>query len=184
MNALATLEREHLLLSGTLDALERWNETLLRTDTADRDDLARFVRVIGELADLAHHEKEEDILLPLLTRCGFDWETGPIKHVRTEHQHERYLCRVIAQAASQEDEWSEEDRRHLIASIDAYVAFQRRHMKQEDIVLYPAVDRLSPEQQVELAAKLRAFDENFGILRYEELVREAEALTRKYMLAT
>jgi hemerythrin-like domain-containing protein len=177
---LGSLECEHRVMAAVLDALEFYGVELARSQHADRADLNRFVEFFGELADIAHHEKEEDILLPILFKHGLAWDHGALRHVREDHQQERYLMRVLAQAAAQEGTWSDEDRRHLAASIQGYLAFQRTHLRNEDAALYPAARRLPAPAQRELSERLSAFDARFGTDRYDALMQLAEELIVKY----
>lgn len=182
---LASLYREHRVIAATLDALAAYTLCLETGGEACIDDLRAFSQFFTELAELRHHVKEEDILLPQLVRHGFAWDTGPIEKVRSDHDQERYLMRVLQQAGEQELAWTEEDRRHAIASIRAFIEFQRTHMEKEEAILYPAVlERLSSSEQADLARRLDEFDaRHFGSSQFERFERLALELSGRYRAA-
>lgn len=160
---LASLTREHRLIRRMVDALEGFAEKLEMNEPADLRDLGHFAAFFGEFGEGIHHVKEEDYLLPAMVKKGFEWDQGPVGKVRAEHAQERYLVRVLRQAAEQEGDWSEEARRHAIASIRAFIDFQRRHMDREDNLLYPAVSqRLTLEELAALDTQLAQFDDQHG----------------------
>jgi hemerythrin-like domain-containing protein len=159
MALLNSLIMEHKLIARLIDALRVYARRLRRGPGPDPADLALFSRAFRELADEIHHEKEEWILLPILARNGFNWDTGVLPEVRSDHGQERYLLDVLQQAALQQGRWSNDDRRRIVATALALVEFQREHMELENTKLYSEVPgRLSAEAQVQLQAELDSFD--------------------------
>lgn len=156
--AIAALNEEHRVIALVTDAFERYIDRIDGDESIPREDLGRFVTFFREYADLGHHEKEEDILLRALATGGFDWEDQPIKLTRRDHRQERYMMRVLQQAALQAAEWSAEDRRHLVASARSFIEFQRRHMEHEEGELYPLVEKLASEDRQKLASELERFE--------------------------
>lgn len=183
---LEALADEHRLIARALAALEAYAERLERDETTPVEDLARFAAFFTEFAELWHHVKEEDILLPALVRGGFDWDTGPISHVRKDHEHELYLVRVLRQAAAQESAWSPEDRRHALAAIRAFIEFQRAHMHKEETQLFPeATRRLEPSILSDVNRRIESFGaERFKQGEYQKLRELAEALIAGYGAAS
>jgi hemerythrin-like domain-containing protein len=182
MHALASLTKEHALISRGLDALGAYAERLEKNPSMDARDLGRFARFFEDFAELWHHGKEEDVLLPALVRCGFAWDEGPVLRVREDHDQENYLARVLAQAAAQEASWTEEDRRHAIAAIRSFIEFERGHMEKEETVIYPAAaERLSAEAQSELGHRFAEIEsQKFGSGSYERVLEDADALFKRY----
>ena len=101
--------------------------------------------------------------------------------MRSDHEQERYLLRVLAQAAVQEGGWEADGRRHVVATVRAYTRFLTTHLDKEESILFPAVDdALSPEQLAELDAALDAFDrDRFG----RENAQKLEALSAELAAA-
>ncbi|HKO90479.1 MAG TPA: hemerythrin domain-containing protein, partial [Polyangiaceae bacterium] len=137
---LASLVREHQLLGELAQALSIFSECFTSQHAlVDRDDLAKFARVFRDLGDYMHHEKEETVLLPLLAHLGFAWQDGPVAEVRQEHCQERYLVDVLCQAAEQEGDWNEDQRRRVGATALAMAEFQRAHLRKENTELFPVI---------------------------------------------
>lgn len=163
MQAVSSLVREHQLISALLGALCSYAARLRSALPPDAADFQRFASTFRELVDYRHHEKEESILLPLLTRNGFAWSSGSLAEVRREHSHLRYLMDVIYQAAARELTWSLDERRKLADAAAAFVEFKRRHLQKEESVLFPAVSRrLDASALAQLEAELSHFDEATG----------------------
>lgn len=180
MKALASLIREHQLIARLVGALEGYALRLKEERPVEASDLAAFATVFTELADDIHHEKEESVLLPFLSRHGFDWNTGVLSTVREEHQHERYLTDVLCHLGERPTNWNNEDRRHVAATASALVDFQRRHHHLENTELFPEViTRLSEQGLAQLEAELEKFDE--GVVQQRaRLLDIASELIERY----
>lgn len=160
-NALSSLIREHQLIARVAAALDAYADAIRQDMPVQTDDLGRFAQVFNDFADGIHHEKEENILLPLLSRHGFDWQSEVLKAVRREHRQERYLIAVLCQAGTRPDSWSTEDRRQIPAAASALAEFQRKHHHRENEELFPDVlARLDAETLGQLQAELERFDDN------------------------
>ncbi len=182
MRAIASLVREHEVMSSVVSALEVYVQRLERRDPVDPEDLARFAEIFEELGDCIHHEKEENILLPLLSRNGFEWNRGILAAVRSEHRQERYLTNVLFQTSQRAGTLNDEHRRYIVASGRALVDFQRRHHELENRRLFPEIDRrMSEPAKAELAALLESFDANpVHCARSSRAMALATELTRAY----
>ena len=183
-SALAPLMREHQLLSTLTDSLACYARRLFETHEASRErvDLAAFTQVFSGFADELHHEKEEEILQPILSRHGLHWQDGVLAEVRMEHERERYLIEVLGQAAECELAWTTEDRRSVEATALALVTFQREHMDKENLELFPEVGRrLSDTALGELRSWLERFDRApRRVAQGAELLRVADQLVSRY----
>lgn len=182
MKALASLIGDHQIISRLVNALEVYAQRLKQELPVDARDLAGFAKVFSELADDIHHEKEESILLPLLSRHGFDWSSGVLSLVREEHQQERYLIEVLCHAGQRPMSWNNEDRRHIVATVSALVEFQRNHHQRENTQLFPEViARLSEAALAQLQAELERFDADPEVqVSRAALVDLAEQLSERY----
>lgn len=183
MSTLQSLTDEHAIIRRSLDALSVYAQRLEADPSTPPDDLGRFASFFESFAELWHHGKEEDVLLPALLSCGFAWDTGPLAQVREDHDQENYLSRVLAQAAAQEQAWGREDRRHAIASIRSFIDFERAHMEREEAVLYKAAaEKLSTSVIADMERRFRELeDHTFGSGTYEHVRQDAEALFRRYL---
>ena len=182
MIALTSLIREHRIIARLVDALAAYAERLKQSSYVDPGDLVHFARAFREFTDEIHHEKEEGILLPILARNGFAWEKGVLPEVRRDHRQERYLIDVLCQAGVREGEWSQEERRCVVATALALVDFQREHMFMENYGLFPEVPRrLPPQALAQLELELGRFDRDvWSDPRRRELMQQIETLIERY----
>lgn len=180
MEAIKSLIVEHQQIGRLVDALEVYAR---RTKLGQADEapyLAEFAAVFIELGECLHHEKEEGILLPTLSRHGVRWDEGALPAVRREHRQEAYLVDVLRQAGERAASWSNEDRRHIAAAAQALVEFQRSHHALESTLLFPLVEqRLSAEERAALQGALERFDLAHAEQR-EAAFQRLQALVTRY----
>jgi hemerythrin-like domain-containing protein len=178
---IGSLELEHAVIGGVVEALTRYADRLARDGGAPRDDLDRFVTFFREFADFRHHDAEESILLPALARAGLAWDSEPIAAIRRDHDQERYLVRVLRHAALQSSAWSDEARRHVAAVATELASFLRAHIAREERLVYPAARaRLGREALATLARDLGRFERSTAPGVRAELLRTAAELTARY----
>jgi hemerythrin-like domain-containing protein len=184
MNPFDALRGEHALIRRVLAGFTALVERAVVGEEVIRRDLREFVVFFRDYVDLGHHDKEETILLPILVEQGFDWNDAPLKSVVGQHQHERYLMRVLSDAANQSSEWDAEDLRHFISIAHEFDAFLTAHMELEDVSLFAAAERSLPANAaLELE---RAFD-NFEAARgtpddRSAFIARVEQLVSRYLV--
>lgn len=160
MSAVEKLFQEHRLIEQVVSALERCVTGLGTDNDHVRCDLMRFVTFFREFADLMHHEKEEEFVMPALSDAGLRWEEGIMLQIRKEHDFERHLLQTLRHLALQNGAWSQNDCRRVVEISMRFVGFMRNHINLEDAKLHPLVaDTLSPGDFELLEGKLRKFDE-------------------------
>jgi len=157
------LVREHDLIRRHMAAVEVFAGALAEPEwDTPPVDLRRLWPALDFLVDvllLRHEEKEETVLLPALQQLGLPWADGSLAHVRREHRQGRYLVAALRQAVHQRAPWSPEDRRHFVALALEWVTFTRRHMAQEEEILFPFLaERASLEVLDGLQARFEAID--------------------------
>lgn len=180
MKAIETLILEHQSIGRLVDALDAYSRGLEQLAGADASHLAEFAALFTEFAECLHHEKEESILLPALSRSGVRWDVGPLPAVRRDHRQEAYLIDVLRQAGERAGLWNAEERRRVAAAAQALVAFQRAHHTLESTELFPLVEsQLSEQQREELGAALQLFDQRHEMRRSAALSR-MDALVARY----
>jgi hemerythrin-like domain-containing protein len=179
MKAVESLIREHQVIGRLADALEVYAEQTKQGRPPDAADLGRFAAAFGEFAERVHHEKEESILLPALVHHGVHWDDGALPAVRRDHRQESYLIDVLRQAGERAGSWSDEDRRHIAASAQALVEFQRKHHALESSELFPLLPtRLDASGLQELQGALEKFDREHESLRAGALAHAEELIGR------
>lgn len=136
---LDTLADEHRVIARTLDALENFVVKAEKEGSLDLFELGRFVVFLREFAELGHQAKEEGVLFPAMVKLGYSMSGAPIAHLHAEHRHEQGLLFEIRQAAISSRHLSTAKHAHLVGLVHELIAFERKHMKKENELLYPAV---------------------------------------------
>lgn len=124
------------------------------------------VEFIRSYADRYHHAKEEDILFRY-----FSPDMDIIKAMLTDHETAREHVRAIVAAVEHRDATAANE--HLLA----YANLLREHIRKEDEILYPWMDRLLLDSQVgQMHAQFSEVDRQFGNLPHqlEQFVAELE----------
>ena len=133
---------------------------------ADRDLVRGGLDFIRSYADRFHHAKEEDILF-----ACFDPGLDILKAMREDHERGRAHVRAAVEALARCDGEG------VAASLQGYAGVLAEHIKKEDEILYPWMDRnLSMHQVGELFERFRAVDERFAedLKKYESFVGRLE----------
>jgi len=157
---------EHRLILRMLALLER-NAPLTAAGSYTNYQFYRdAVDFIRNYADRFHHAKEEDILF-----ACFDPGLDILKAMREDHERGRAHVRAAGEALARCDGEG------IAANLHGYAGVLAEHIKKEDEILYPWMDRnLSMRQVGELFARFRAVDERFAEDRkkYESFVGRLE----------
>ena len=131
-----------------------------------RERILRGVEFIRNYADRYHHAKEEDILF-----AHFPPELDILRTMLEDHRRGRARVQGVLDALERRDGAG------VAANLEGYAAILTEHIKKEDEILYPWMDRnLSTRQVGELYARFREVDERFADAQenYELLVRTLE----------
>jgi hemerythrin-like domain-containing protein len=180
MKAVESLILEHQLIARLADALEIYGHQTKDGRPPDATHLGLFASAFIDFAECIHHEKEENILLPMLVRHGVRWDTGALPSVRRDHRQETYLIDVLRQAGERAASWHAEDRRHIAAAAQALVDFQRHHHALETAQLFPLLaTHLQAPDLDELQQALERFDQRHEPERMAATAR-IEALIARY----
>ncbi|OGG00691.1 MAG: hypothetical protein A3F83_03825 [Candidatus Glassbacteria bacterium RIFCSPLOWO2_12_FULL_58_11] len=146
------LVEEHKLIKRCLALIPRLLEYLDLQSEADRELVLGAVDFIRNYADRFHHAKEEDILFKY-----FDENLDILKVMHQEHETGRAHVRAVLAGVEERD--SGVVREHL----DAYRELLKEHIKKEDEILYPWMDRSFSTSQVgELYSRFGEVDRQFG----------------------
>lgn len=157
---------EHVLIKRLVAMIPGIIDNLDVESEAGRGVISDSVDFIRTYADKYHHAKEEDILLKYA-----DENLDIIKTIYEDHENGRAHVRAILKGLAGRDEAAV--REHL----KAYQELLTEHIKKEDEILYPWMDRqLSITQIGELFSKFNRKDEEFGDTpeKYEALINRLE----------
>lgn len=143
---------EHVHIMKVVNALPRLLESIETTLPAKKQTLLDAIDFIRNYADRFHHAKEEDLLFKL-----FDETADIIAAMYTEHESGRAHVRAAFAAIETGD--GPVVREHL----SAYAALLTEHIRKEDEILYPWMDRQLADSQVGmLYSKFAGVAEAFG----------------------
>jgi len=124
------------------------------------------VDFIRSYADKYHHAKEEEILFKY-----FDENLDILKVMHEDHKQARGHRKAILEALDRED------REAIAKHLSAYGELLAEHIKKEDEILYPWMDRdLSMTQIGELFSKFNETDKQIGYSsdKYEAFISRLE----------
>lgn len=180
MHALASLQQDHRTLFALTDALELFARAIARGAEVDSEDVGMFAYAFRHFADYLHYEKEEHVLLPFLSRHGFDWSGELFEQVRADHSQERHLIDVLHYAAEQQGGLGKDDWRRVASTAAELARVQRGLILKQDIELFPEVTILLAVPSLEqLSGELGLFDVRTSA-RALELRRMVDELAGRY----
>ena len=160
------LVEEHALIKRFIALVPEIAGKLDLESEADRELVSRGVDFIREFADRFHHAKEEDILF-----ACFDPELDILKAMREDHRRGRAHVQGIL------DSLERRDGKGVSENLRGYAGILTEHIKKEDEILYPWMDRnLSTRKVGELFAAFTEVDGRFREARagYESFVERLE----------
>jgi hemerythrin-like domain-containing protein len=159
---------EHTLIKRWLAMVPEIVDRLERDWDRLRPVLVGAIGFIRNYADAYHHAKEEDVLF-----AGLDGKLDIIQTMRQDHERARALVRRLAEAVETSDVPVAR------ACLTEHAELLQEHIKKEDEILYPWIDRgLSDKQVGQLFARFAEIDREFdnGPAEQEEFIRRAEQM--------
>lgn len=151
----AILVSEHKIILKNLDDLQRIIDILVMAKSFD--DIEHEIRRMVEIADLllnteSHHQREEQVLFPLLEKHGV---TGPPRIMKIEHEELRARKRRLAQIVKSPRSMELADFIKGVQDAGGYLtANLRGHIFKEDNILYPtALEILGDKEWREVLAE-------------------------------
>ncbi len=163
---LKKLVDEHAQIKRWLAAIPHVLERLDLQSEEDREWIRDGIDFIRSYADKFHHAKEEDILFQY-----FDENLDMVKVIREDHRTGRNHVKTMLEALERKDQ--ETLARHL----NAYRGLLSEHIKKEDEIMLPWMDRqLSTHQIGELFSKFNRAEEEMGftVPQYEDFISRVE----------
>ncbi|MEK7309982.1 MAG: hemerythrin domain-containing protein [Planctomycetota bacterium] len=143
---------EHTLIKRWLAFIPAMVNNLDIKSEKDRRLILAGVDFIRSYADKYHHAKEEEILFKY-----FDPNLDILKVIHQDHETGRGYVRLIVDALDKQDS------KTIAENLNAYKELLTEHIKKEDEILYPWMDRnLSTTQTGELFSKFNNSDKQFG----------------------
>ncbi len=157
---------EHVLIKRLVAMIPELIDNLDVASEEGRQAIIDGVDFIRSYADKYHHAKEEEILLKY-----FDEDLDIIKTIYKDHETGRAHVRAVLKALD------DRDKEAVSEHLNAYRELLTEHIRKEDEILYPWMDRnLSITQIGELFSKFSGKDEESGDApkKYEGLINKLE----------
>ena len=157
---------EHVLIKRWIALIPEVVKGLDVESQAGRQLVLDGVDMIRSYADKFHHAKEEDILFKY-----FDENSDILKVMHADHKQARGHVQAILEALEKKNKSAIAER------LLAYAELLTEHIRKEDEILYPWMDRnLSTRQVGELFSKFNAADEQMGFSpqKYETFIDSLE----------
>jgi hemerythrin-like domain-containing protein len=161
---------EHVLIKRWVALIPEVINNLNVESEEGRQLLLDGVDFIRSYADKYHHAKEEEVLFKY-----FDEDLDILKVMHEDHERGRSHVRTILEALERKDKAT------IAEHLNAYRELLKEHIKKEDEILYPWMDRnLSDTQIGELFSEFNTTDEQIGFSpdKYEVFINHLE---KKYL---
>ena len=157
---------EHVLIKRWIALIPAVVENLDLESETGRQLIVDGIDMIRSYADRYHHAKEEDILFKY-----FDENSEILQVMYADHTTGRGHVKAMLEALERKDKTT------LGQHLMAYRKLLTEHIKKEDEILYPWMDRnLSTNQVGELFSKFNQVDQQMGFSseKYEQFVAKIE----------
>jgi len=157
---------EHVLIKRWVALIPQVSNALDFSSKENKQVILDGMDFTRSYADKYHHAKEEDILFKY-----FDENLDILKVIREDHEKARMYVGAILDALKREDKDT------VVENLSIYRELLTEHIKKEDEVLYPWLDRnLSVTQIGTLFSKFNDVDQQFGNApeKYEKLIKSIE----------
>jgi len=141
--ATENLENDHIYILQLTDVMERI--TIL--EEPHIADLEEIVDLIRNFADGMHHNKEENLLFPLMGEKGFSKEQGPVAVMLSEHVHGRNFVKGMTENISLLKEGDATALRKVYTNMLGYAELLRNHIAKENNILFRMADNVFSEQE-------------------------------------
>jgi hemerythrin-like domain-containing protein len=143
---------EHVLIKRWITLIPQVLELLNVESPEDLRIISEGADFIRSYADKFHHAKEEDILFKY-----FDENLDVLRTMLEDHTKARSHVKALIEAVEKKD------KKGIVEHLNAYRELLTEHIKKEDEILYPWMDRnLSVKEVGELFSKFNEVDEISG----------------------
>lgn len=153
MTVTEALREDHREIAGLLRALERQIDIFARAETPDYDIVVGVADYFLQYPDRCHHPKEDLIVAKLVESHpeAVDGVGDLIDEHRDLHQRVVRFREAVAGLLN----GSDAPRAAIIDAARDFIAAQRRHMRDEEELLFPAADRvLTPDDWADIENRL------------------------------
>lgn len=165
------LRHEHEAIVRMLDVSAVVADRLAAGTQVEPEILTQLLEFFRLFADRCHHEKEEELLFPLLERKGLLRAGGPIGVMLDEHTQGRAQVQRMTTAAEAYRNGDATGGRRWADAMRRYATLLRQHIDKENHILFELADRLmSSAEQAEMVAAFEHSEiEKMGAGTHERL---------------
>jgi hemerythrin-like domain-containing protein len=157
---------EHVVIKKLISLIPKIIKHIDLEPAINKDIILSVVDFIRSYADKYHHAKEEDILFKY-----FDKNSDILKTMYNEHERGRAHVKAIIDGVAKKDKIS--IKKHL----KEYAELLTEHIKKEDEILYPWMDRnISVTKVGELFSKFNEVDDHYPDItrKYKDVINNLE----------
>lgn len=180
--ATANLEKDHVHILKLTDVMEQ----IVKTKSADLNDITTIVELIRNFADGLHHAKEENLLFPKMAEKGFSPVQGPVAVMLNDHTMGRNFVKGILENMDKYNTGDKQAMDLIYSNMIGYVDLLRAHIAKENNILFRMADNvMSAEEQQSLLNEFKSVENsssNKGLASYAE--GKIDELTTKYKAFT
>jgi len=136
------LIEEHRMIESGLVVLARFAAHIRRGGEPHPEVIDALLRFFSEFVEGVHQGKEEELLLPWMTRTGIPSDIGPLHRFQEDHQHLRDLFRHLS-AMARHAELVDQDAQSFSRQAEELCLAYSRHMRREEESLFPMAEQLA-----------------------------------------
>lgn len=183
MSPTEMLVEEHKAVRVILDALSRMCEKLGVGERVEPEHLEKVVIFIRNVADRAHHMKEEELLFEKMENAGISRDEMLADTITTEHDLGRGYIRGISDALVAYSMGDDSAGRVIAKNATNFVQLLREHIGKEEEIIFPLADKHLPDgTKRELVAAFEKIDtEVVGVDKLEEYMGILTMLRNAYL---
>lgn len=172
-------EHENVLLG--LDILEAMIGRICDNENIDSGDVYDMIQFLNTYVDSYHHDKEERLYYPVLTRATMPVRDGAMKQIMKEHALSRRYFSDLQEAA--QDPTPRTD--VIVAAATVYIDLMRRHIERENNMLFPLGDQAIPKkEQLVLSQQFVDYEQNeMNISTKEMMYLMLSTFEEKYLVS-
>ncbi len=171
--ATSNLKRDHEHILQLTEVMDR----ISRSGNTDIKHCEMIVDIIKNFADGLHHNKEENLLFPLMAERGFPVQGGPVGVMLMEHEQGREYVRGMSKNNEAFKAGDNKAIQKVYENMQGYAELLRNHIYKENNILFNMADGVfTEEDQKDLLAKFEKIETEGSIgtdyfLAIEELAK-------------
>ena len=182
MDPRAALREEHGATMKMLAALQRFIAQAVELKESETKDLEELIEFFEIYVDRCHHQKEEQVVFPALSRTLAVGIDSLIDSLIKDHRAARTIMEQISSTAVTLNSCSEAERCELEERVDLYVELVRKHIRKENSELLPVIEELLSEpERLQMAGEFHAVElATLGSSGLKKFFVSLKRLSQKY----